>query len=199
MTNTANPEKYLRPEGVLDFWFDPLHVDLWYNQNDDFDQKIIANFTTLHTHAKQGKFDFWLDSLDGRLAMIILFDQFSRNMYRKDPETYGSDQKALKIAKLALTYGDDIWLKNHQDDHKRLNAHSFIYMPLMHSENLEDQRRCLELFQTHGPSDEISFALEHCDTVARFGRFPHRNAILGRKTTEAEAIYLKQTNIGWQN
>ena len=117
------------------------------------------------------------------LAAIILFDQFPRNMYRRQPAAFGTDDLALGIARRALDKGFDAEV----DD----EAKPFVYMPFMHSEVLADQERCVDLFRAHGDENNLKYAIDHRDIVAKYGRFPHRNRTLGRESTSGETTFLE--------
>ena len=174
------------PAIVLDFWFKDGMESKWYFGGEEFDQLLATKYLKLHTAAKNGQLTAWENTRDGRLALVILLDQFSRNIYRAKAEAFANDQKALAIAKQALLWGDDIWFKQNKSDGWR----QFLYMAFMHSENLADQRRCVELFSTHGPNFILSFAQDHLDVIARFGRFPGRNQALSRQSTPQEEAFL---------
>ena len=171
---------------VLAFWFAQETEPSWFFGGPAFDDRLRARFATALADAAAGRLDHWAESVEGRLALIVVLDQFSRNIHRGQPAGFANDRKALALARTALRLGDDLWLKTHRPAAWRL----FLYMPFMHSEALDDQRRCIDLLLTHGPEDSVGFARAHHDIIARFGRFPHRNATLGRTTTEAEAVFL---------
>ena len=136
----------------------------------------------LHEAAAAGKLTDWEASAEGALALLILLDQFPRNMFRGDPRAFSSDAQALEVAHRALARGAD----------KRIEAPllQFLYLPFMHSEDLADQLRCVELFRTTADTENLRYAKEHADIIRRFGRFPHRNRVLGRTTTPAEQVFL---------
>ncbi len=174
----------ISPRDVLDFWF-AAGKEKWYAKDDAFDADIASRFDDAHRAARAGSYDEWAGTAEGALALIILLDQFPRNMYRGTPEMFAADGKALDVARLAL--------EHKCDGEVPLAARQFIYMPLMHSERLEDQEHCLRLFQAD-PSleDNVPFAIEHRDIIAKFGRFPHRNECLGRESTAEELTYLAE-------
>ncbi len=178
-------------EEVLAFWFgregDEGYGEFrkaWFERNEDFDREIINRFAGLHERAASGELDSWKEEPESSLALIIVLDQFPRNMFRGDPRSWATDGAALETSKHAVERAYDRELPAFQ--------RSFIYMPYMHSENLEDQKRCVELFELMGESgkNNVEFAVGHKDIIEKFGRFPHRNEILGRETTREEAEFL---------
>ncbi len=171
---------------VLQFWFANGMARNWFAGGDAFDAKVTERFGSTLQAAASDRIEGWNETVVGRLALVIVLDQFSRNIHRGDAATYANDPAGLALAKHALRMGDDLWLKTYRPDDWR----TFLYLPFMHSEDPEDQRRCLELFQTYGPEHGISHARHHLDIVARFGRFPHRNAILGRESTPEELAFM---------
>ncbi len=190
-------------ESILRFWFgtatDDLEVagqqgKLWWKKDAQADARIRERFAGVLDDAVNARCDDWLNEARGRLAMIILTDQFSRNMYRDTPRAFAHDPLALKWCKDGLQKGVDRAL--------RPIERVFLYLPLEHSESLEDQERSVELFtaladgvaenQRELFSGYIDYAVRHRDIVRRFGRFPHRNAILGRESSAAELEFLKQ-------
>ena len=164
---------------VLAFWRE-AGPDRWYTRDTDFDASIRERFLGLWHEAVAGRLSSWEDSDDGALALVIVLDQFPRNMFRGKPEAFSSDAKALAVAERAVARGADARI-----DPELLE---FLYMPFMHSEALADQLRCVELFQNS--PDNLKYAREHADIIRRFGRFPHRNRMLGRATTLEEQAYL---------
>jgi uncharacterized protein (DUF924 family) len=178
---------------VLDFWFgqkdDPEYGrfrDEWFRKDPAFDATVTARFSDLYEEAAAGDLDGWREDAEGCLALVIVLDQFPRNMFRGDGRTHAADGKALGASKYAVEHALD----------RELPAfmRMFLYMPFMHSENVEDQRRSVELFERlageEGAPDVVSYAVAHRSIVERFGRFPHRNEILGRETTPEEAVFL---------
>ncbi len=170
------------PRDVLDFWFAAGKEKL-FAKDDAFDAEITKRFKAAHEAARDGAYDGWAESAEGMLALIILLDQFPRNMYRGLPEMFAADPKAAALTRLAL--------ERKVDGEVPQAARPFIYMPLMHSEELSDQELCVKLFQADPAlEDNVPYAVDHRDIVARFGRFPHRNAVLGRATTGEEQQFL---------
>jgi len=180
-------------EEVLGFWFGPLdeqghadavHVSRWWKKDPAFDAEIRSRFGALHATVLRGERDLWLTTPAGRLAFILVLDQFSRNMFRDSARAFAGDGRAVEAALEGIAAGAD----------QRLRAHErgFMYMPLMHSENLELQDRCIELFGAAGDVGSEKFAERHRDIIRRFGRFPHRNPVLGRPSTDDERAFLAQ-------
>lgn len=171
-----------QPRDVLDFWF-AAGKQKWFAKSDEFDAEITTRFKDAHEAARDGAYDAWGDTAEGMLALIILLDQFPRNMYRGSPDMFAADPKAVEMSKLALDRKIDVEVPQ--------AARQFVYMPLMHSEDLEDQELCVKLFQGDPAlQDNVAYAVDHRDIVARFGRFPHRNGILERATTPEEQQFL---------
>lgn len=168
---------------VLDFWFGELTYADWFSGGTAVDEKVRARFLGLYEALKAG-FDEKAVA-DGRtaLAAIVVFDQFPRNIFRGTAEAFATDDLAAGIARRAVERGWDM-----QAEPVR---RPFYYMPFMHSEILADQERCVDLFRGIGPGKGLDFAIEHRDIVARFGRFPHRNRALGRRSTPEELEFLK--------
>lgn len=171
-------------QDILAFWFDELVPKDWYRKNDAVDAVIRDRFLA-HWESKQGESpDTFLDNADTALAAVILFDQFSRNMFRDDPRAFSFDPLAREIVGAAIGKGFDTEL---DESHRQ-----FFYMPFMHSEDVVDQDRCVALFETFSGEGSLGFALAHRKVIAKFGRFPHRNALLGRDTTAAEKEAIEQ-------
>ena len=168
------------PQTIVDFWRD-AGPDHWFEKDADFDAEIVQRFHDIYERAALGELDGWAEDPTGALALVILLDQFPRNMFRGDPRMYATDAKARTIAKEALARGDHLTVGD--------DVNQFFPMALMHSEDLGDQEACVAWMEEIGP-DNVSFAVEHRDIVERFGRFPHRNAILDRPSTAEETAYL---------
>jgi uncharacterized protein (DUF924 family) len=169
---------------VLDFWFKELTREDWFGGGAELDDKIRDRFADLYERLKV---DFAVaDARDARtaLAAIIVFDQFSRNMFRGDAAAFGTDNLALGISRRAIEQKFDGELDQ--------NERAFLYMPFMHSEVNADQERCVDLFRSLENENSLKFAIEHRDIVAKYGRFPHRNKVLGRESTQAELDFLKE-------
>ncbi len=176
---------------ILDFWFNETKPQQWFQVSEEFDQAIVERFKEPYEMAARGEFDEWQKSADGALALCILLDQMPRNMFRGTPKAFETDKKALIISKYAISKGLDQVLS----PQKR----RFIYLPFEHSENLNDQRRSVELFEKMKDEDKLGYdyALRHLDVIEKYGRFPHRNKILGRQNTPEEEEYLTQPDAGF--
>ena len=176
---------------ILHFWFEETQPQQWFQKNDDFDKAVRERFLTTYRLAAEGVCDLWRDEAQGCLALCIVLDQFPRNMFRGQPESFASDPKALLVAKHALARGFDQTLPPQQ--------RRFLYLPFEHSEDPADQTRSVGLFQSMQAEDPLGYdyALRHQAVIGRFGRFPHRNAILGRKNTSEEDEYLAQPGAGF--
>ena len=182
------------PQEILDFWFGREDEegygefrDEWFQKDEEFDRQIRDRFLEDYERAARGEYDGWRDAPESCLALVILLDQFPRNLFRGDARTHATDDKALDISRGAIQKGFDRKLPPFQ--------RHFLYMPFMHSERVEDQQRSVALFQElaeeDGP-DVTEFAEGHRDIIERFGRFPHRNEMLGRETTPEEAEFLEK-------
>lgn len=188
---------------VLDFWFGPQADDasiaerqdsLWWQKRDETDREISERFGALHHQASLGELEHWADSPQGRLALIIVLDQFSRNIHRDSPKAFAQDYRALAHSLSGQTHG--------QDRELRTVHRVFFYMPMEHAESLPVQDECVRRFEgllaeatpeKTAPFEKLlDYARRHRDVVLRFDRFPHRNAILGRDSTPAELEFLKQ-------
>jgi len=171
---------------VIDFWFNEIEPARWWVKNITFDREIIARFSELHQSAKQCELVHWRKTAKGRLAEIIVLDQFSRNMYRDTPQAFANDGIALALAQEAIALSADKTLKPIEN--------SFLYMPFMHSESLVIHEKALALYQANGIASNVEFEGKHKDIIERFGRYPHRNIILNRESTDAEVEFLTQPN-----
>lgn len=169
-------------DSVLDFWFKELTPQDWYSGKPETDALIRERFAPLYARLKQSPPAEAHSEPLTALAAVIVFDQFPRNLFRKQPDAFATDALAVKIARRAVEAGFDRDMPAEQKQ--------FLYMPLMHSEELADQERCVELFRGLGNEEGLKYAIEHRDIIARFGRFPHRNRALGRATTAEEAEFL---------
>ncbi|MGH6923730.1 MAG: DUF924 family protein [Propylenella sp.] len=182
MTEGANG-----PADVVAFWRDAGEKK-WFNKDEAFDRLIAERFATLHTEAAAGRLADWGQTAEGALALVLLLDQFSRNLFRGDPRAFQQDATAAAVARKALDSGFD----------KAVEAklRLVLYMPFMHSEAIADQERCVSLFHAHSGAKGLKHAREHEEIIRRFGRFPHRNAVLGRDTTAAERAFLDGGGFG---
>jgi uncharacterized protein (DUF924 family) len=169
------------PADVLAFWRE-AGEDRWYKKDGAFDDEVRRRFFGLWQQAAAGRLSSWEASDDGALALVIVLDQFPRNMFRGDARTFASDALAREVAGRAIDRGTD-----GRTDPLLL---AFLYMPFMHSEHPPDQLRCVELFRKSGNAENLKYAEDHADIITRFGRFPHRNRILDRATTAEEQAFL---------
>jgi uncharacterized protein (DUF924 family) len=172
------------PASILKFWFEDIDQALWFNKDDDFDRLLIERFGDLHTQATQGELHDWRESAQGRLAEIIVLDQFSRNMFRNSAKAFAQDGMALVLAQEAIRVADDLILNTVQ--------RSFLYMPFMHSESLAIHKIAVELFTANGAQGNLNFELKHKAIIEKFGRYPHRNALLSRQSSAEEIAFLQQ-------
>lgn len=169
---------------VLRFWFEETTPAQWWKVDLTFDRLIAQRFGTLHRQASCGELFQWRAEPRGRLAEIIVLDQFSRNMFRGTPGAFASDVIALTLAQEAVAAGVDATLT--------VAERVFLYMPYMHSESRRIHEVAELLFQANAPDSNYQFELRHKAIIDRFGRYPHRNAILGRESTQEELAFLKE-------
>ena len=167
---------------VYDFWFKELSPEQWYKKDLDLDQLIKKRFETTLIQATNYELSSWRDDPQGSLSEVILLDQFSRNMYRDTPKAFEQDHMALKLAIRTIDSKQDLKLTTKE--------RAFLYMPFMHSESLEIHERAVELFSNEGLEGNLDFELKHKVIIERFGRYPHRNEILGRESTPEEIEFL---------
>ncbi len=168
---------------VLSFWFEELTQEDWFMQNDGVDKAIAERFGDLYRQLKSSPPSVADANAETAVAAVIVLDQFSRNMFRGSAEAFGADNIAVALSSQAIEAGLDTKLGEDQ--------RCFLYMPFMHSETLADQERGIMLFRALGRENNLKYAIEHRDVVAKFGRFPHRNRALGRESTPEELDYLK--------
>lgn len=184
----------ITPDDVLDFWFssNPAEYrEIWFKRDAAFDSACGA-FTDALAAARRGELDHWAETARGALALVILLDQFSRNLHRGSPEAFAGDAQARKLARRAVARGFDRAVGPME--------RSFFYLPFEHSEVMSDQDESVRLFTAlHAElgGKMLDYAERHRDVVRRFGRFPHRNAVLGRPNTPAETAYLAEPNAGF--
>lgn len=177
------------PESTLTFWFSDRVMPHHFNNTPTFDQLLRDRFLESYDRALAGGLDGWKETPLGSLALIIILDQFPRNMFRNMPEAFAADHLALAISRAVVETGEDKMIPTGQ--------RAFLYMPFMHSEYLSDQNISVELYEDLGVESNLKFAIAHRDVIARFGRFPHRNIILGRPSTPEEQTYLDSPNAGF--
>ena len=196
--NPANPGGVLDPRAreVLDFWFGAPDSEefgqerkMWFRKRAAFDAQLRERFGALLDAACAGELDAWRATPEGALALVIVLDQFSRNCHRGTSRAFSADNKALEIARAMVARGDDLRLPT-------LQHRSFAYLPFEHAESAEAQRESLRLFGELAKDPEgqgyYDYALRHAKVIERFGRFPHRNAQLGRTSTEDETAFLRE-------
>ena len=171
-------------ETVLSFWFTELTPEQWWVKDEALDQRIRARFNETHAQAARCELFSWRGTAKGRLAEVIVLDQFSRNMFRDSPAAFSCDAQALALAQEAVACGAD----------KALTAveRSFLYMPYMHSESLVIHEEAVRLFTANGIQNNLDFEFQHKAIIKKFGRYPHRNKILGRESTAEERVFLQQ-------
>jgi uncharacterized protein (DUF924 family) len=171
-------------EAVLQFWFVELEPRDWWRKDPELDQRIASRFGTLLEAAASGALAEWRTTARGRLAEIIVLDQFTRNIHRGSAEAFANDALALRLAEEAVAAGADLELP--------VEERRFVYMPYMHSESAAVHETAMRLFATPGLEKNLDFERRHKAVIDRFGRFPHRNALLGRESTAEEIEFLKQ-------
>jgi uncharacterized protein (DUF924 family) len=167
---------------ILDFWFSDAAKKRWFRSSKSFDDALRQRFETTVQAALDGKLSDWLESVEGALALVILLDQFPLNIYRGKAKAFAGEAKSRDVASHAIAQG---WDRKLGDQEK-----AFLYLPFMHSESLSDQDHAVDLFHEAGLDGNLRWAKHHREIVRRFGRFPHRNAILGRESTAEELAWL---------
>jgi uncharacterized protein (DUF924 family) len=167
---------------ILDFWFDEIDSALWWKKDDSFDALLVERFSDVYKQATRCELFEWRKQPEGRLAEIIVLDQFSRNMFRDTAEAFAYDAMSLTLSQEAVTCGADLELKPQQ--------RSFLYMPFMHSESLQIHEIAIELFRQEAMQNHLEFELSHKRIIEKFGRYPHRNKILGRTSSAEEIEFL---------
>lgn len=168
---------------ILDFWFNEIPSKNWWIKDIEFDKAITNRFGEVHSKAARAELFSWRTSPQGRLAEVIVLDQFSRNIYRDRAEAFAQDALALALAQEAVHQGDDAALAQQQ--------RSFLYMPYMHSESLEIHNEAVRLFEALDKPGQLEYEIKHRDIIEKFGRYPHRNKLLGRDSTPEEIAFLE--------
>jgi uncharacterized protein (DUF924 family) len=173
---------------ILDFWFKECEPAQWWKKDPAFDETIRARFLNDVIAAREGRYDEWMNSAQGSLALLILLDQFPRNLFRGKADAFASDARAREVARHAVAKGFDLEAPQ--------TARVFFYLPFEHSEDMDDQDLSVKYFGERldhdtGPESNYTYALQHRDVIKRFGRFPGRNAALGRQSTPEEDEFLK--------
>lgn len=173
-------------DDILHFWFDELQPAQWWGKDSALDARMTERFSTVHTQANRGELWYWRVDARGRLAEIMVLDQFSRNMFRGTPRAFASDALALILAQEAIG----------QNLHMQLpeQMRGFMFLPFMHSESLAMHDLAVRLYTELGDAAQLEFEFKHKTIIERFGRYPHRNTILGRVSTAEEAQFLQQPN-----
>ncbi len=170
------------PEEIIRFWRE-AGPKRWFEPDEGFDAEIRDRFLAVHEQAAAGELADWALSPQGALALLLLLDQFPRNMFRKTPRAFATDPAARLVARRSIMAGYDRKVEK--------ELRTFFYLPFMHSEELADQELCLTLYRHNGDEDGAKWAEIHLDAIRRFGRFPHRNEILGRESRPEEIAYLE--------
>ncbi len=171
---------------VIAYWFGELSPDMWWMKSAELDSTIEAKFSSIHKQARQGELYKWRNTPEGALAEVLILDQFSRNIFRDRPESFSCDAMALVLAQSAIEKGYDQELES--------QMRCFLYMPYMHSESTVIHEQAVKLFSTLDTRNNLDFELKHKAIIDRFGRYPHRNEILGRESTAEELAFLQQPN-----
>ena len=167
---------------IISFWQNAGY-EKWFNKNDAFDASVREQFLSTYEAAAAGRLNDWEATTLGALALVIVLDQFPRNMFRGSSRSWATDPIARDVTKRALAKGFDKEVPE--------TLRTFFYLPLMHSEKLEDQQQCVALYKALGDENSLKYAQIHEDIIRRFGRFPHRNPVLGRDTTPEEKAFLE--------
>ena len=169
---------------IIKFWFEEISQAQWWKKDVEFDQLIASRFSEVHGQAARCELYQWRDTAEGRLAEIIVLDQFSRNIYRDSPLSFATDSLALALGQEAIREGADQEVPE--------SMRSFFYMPFMHSESAVIHEEAVVLYEAYGNEGNLDFELRHKAIIDRFGRYPHRNEILGRDSTTEEVEFLSQ-------
>jgi len=175
-------ESKIRIDELISYWFSDPVKKLWFNSTPEFDEELRKKYLSVLEQAEKGELDHWREEPLGALALIIILDQFPLNMFRRQPRSFATEAQARQLAEYAVSKGFDNQLDAAQK--------AFLYLPFMHSENLADQDKSVSLFEKAGLTENLKYAIHHRGIVQRFGRFPHRNSVLGRESTTEEIRYL---------
>ncbi len=170
------------PEDILDYWYADEMKQAWFQSTSEIDAQIRDKYESLWEQAASANLNHWAESAEGALALVIILDQFPLNMFRNEPRSYQTESLAIQITHQAVAQELDCQLAQ--------NRLAFLYMPLMHSENIVDQELSVQLFEQTKLDANIRFARHHRDIIKKFGRFPHRNCILNRQSSPEELEYL---------
>ena len=169
---------------VISFWFEEIESAMWWRKDEAFDALLVERYSGIHARAACCELFEWRKEPEGRLAEIIVLDQFSRNMFRDSALAFANDAMSLTLAQEAISCGSDQALTPVQ--------RSFLYMPFMHSESLKIHEVAVELFRKNGIQSNLDFEFSHKKIIEKFGRYPHRNKVLGRDSTAEEIEFLTQ-------
>ena len=183
MVSELTDEKSI--QAILVFWFKEISPESWFKKDPLFDDMLTQKFGRMIEQALAGQLDNWAQNKDGRLALILLLDQMTRNIFRNTPKAFSGDEIACALSLRSVADG---FLEKEKNLHKR----QFFLMPMMHSEDLEIQKKSLPLFKAFTSENTYDYATRHHDIIERFGRFPHRNHILNRPSSNEELAFLKQ-------
>ena len=173
-------------ESIIEYWYSDRIKSQWFNSTKELDQEIKDSYESIWKSAIRGEYGHWNEVAEGCLALVIIFDQLPLNMFRGDVKSFSTESMAVKVAKKAI--------ENNFDQVLNRDQISFLYMPLMHSENIDDQNLSVSLFEKAGLTDNLRFAKHHRDIILNYGRFPHRNKILNRQSSDDELDYLNSDN-----
>lgn len=174
---------------VLNFWFTEISPEMWFKKDDDFDRQILTRFGQVWRAASQGELAPWRQTAEGRLAEILVLDQFSRNLFRNSPRSFSCDGMALVLAQEAVNGG----LCENLPDEQR----AFLLLPFMHAESVLIHQQAVRLFSALSHGDWLEYELRHKAIIDRFGRYPHRNILLNRESTAEELRFLQQPGSGF--
>ena len=183
MVSELSDEKSI--QAILVFWFEEISPESWFKKDPLFDDMLMKKFGRMIEQALAGQLDKWARNKDGRLALILMLDQMTRNIFRNTPKAFSGDEIACALSLRSVADG---FLKTEKNLHKR----QFFLMPMMHSEDLEIQKKSLPLFKALTSENTYNYAIRHHDIIERFGRFPHRNHILNRPSSTEELEFLTQ-------
>ena len=176
----------ITPKEIIDYWFSDRVKHQWFSSTLELDKEIIEKYEAVWEQASLGELDHWENDPDGCLALIIILDQFPLNMYRGQAKSFKTERKSIEIASHAI--------KEHFDQRIEKEKLAFLFMPFMHSEDLAEQDISVKLFKEYKMNANTTFAEHHREIIREFGRFPHRNKILGRESSEEEIAYLTSEN-----
>lgn len=177
-----------KPQTIIEFWAN-AGPESWFKKDDAFDRAMVAQFKSLPDEIAQGNHQDWQTDAHGMLALILALDQFPRNMFRGTPKSFAFDELGLKHARTSI---DNQWDAAFTPPLRR-----FFYLPFMHSEAIKDQHFCIELCRKSNDQEGIDYGMRHLEVIEKFGRFPHRNEILGRPSTPEERAYLNTEGAGF--